>query len=222
MVEQSAHIRSVRGSNPFATILVQAGMTPDDFRSFFQSLGVEYLGVNRYVPARLGEHDVRRTPYYRRNREEFESLAQRYASALERPESLPELELRNLGGLLGRGLFTLNAIARGSLVGEYVGEVRFARRGRPLEEGGFSSDYSWGFPRVRFPGRPLEIDARLAGGPLRFANHHSEPAAEVEHFAVDGRWRIVFLACRDIGAGEQITVDYGEAYWSGGARERVL
>ncbi len=77
----------------------------------------------------------------------------------------------------------------------------------------------WGFPRVRTLGRNLEIDAREAGGALRFANHAADPSSYPEHFPWKGCWRIVFLARRSIAAGEEITVDYGDAYWSGGERE---
>ncbi|PIE04527.1 MAG: SET domain-containing protein-lysine N-methyltransferase [Spirochaetales bacterium] len=197
-------------------------MTPEGFRTFFQSLGIEYLSANKYVPFRLGERDVRRTPYYRRNKDEFELLALRYSSFLDNPEKLPELEVRTIGGLLGRGLFSLNAVPAGNLVGEYTGIVQPARKGRALKDGGFSSDYSWGFPKVSFPGRALEIDARLAGGPLRFVNHGINPNTEVEHFVSDGRWRIVFTAVKSIQPGDELTVDYGPAYWCGGSREMVV
>jgi len=78
---------------------------------------------------------------------------------------------------------------------------------------------------VRTFGRELDIDAGEAGGLLRFANHISGdlpgPSAGPDHFSVTGRWHAVFIARRRIAAGEEITLDYGDAYWSGGERELI-
>jgi len=191
---------------------------------FFHQLGLEYLESNRYRPETFGRPDVTRTIYYRRNRREFESLAAKYSGALESGEGLPDLEVRQLGGLLGYGLFTRSPLNPGDLIGEYTGIVHPARPGKPLPDGGYTSDYAWGFPKVRTFGRALEIDAREAGGLLRFANHApAEGASAVpEHFSYTGQWRVVFISRCSIEAGGEITVDYGDAYWSGGERELVL
>jgi len=194
----------------------------DTVRTLFRKLGVEYLDRNRYLPEHLGHSDVRRTFYYRQNRREFDDLRTQYAESLEGGEGLPDLEVRHLGGLLGYGLFTLSSLKPGDLIGEYMGVVRPARPGKPLPGGGYSSDYSWGFPKVRTFGRELEIDAREAGGLLRFANHSTSPSAEPDHFPLAGQWHVVFIAACPIEEGGEITVDYGEAYWSGGERELVI
>ncbi len=48
----------------------------------------------------------------------------------------------------------------------------------------------------------------LAMSPISFVNHHRPPDAS---FAVDGKARTVsFTALRDIGQGEEITIDYGD------------
>ncbi|RKX89308.1 MAG: SET domain-containing protein [Spirochaetes bacterium] len=195
-------------------------MTSGALMSLFNRLGIEYLTTNRYSPLSLGHSDATRTLYYHRNRAEFDNLAAKYGGALRTGEGLPELEVRQLGGLLGYGLFSLNPLKPGELIGEYTGEVRRARPGRPLSGGGYTSDYSWGFPRVRTFGRELEIDAREAGGLLRFANHAStEPTAEPDHFPLNGEWHVVFIARRPIEAGGEVTVDYGDAYWNHSERE---
>ena len=202
-------------------------MTGSELSELFTDLGVELLTANRYEPNSLAESDVRRTLYYRRNRREFEDLAARYGPALSLDdagmdsEAHGRFDVRFLGETLGYGLFASEAVPAGGLVGEYFGVVRPARPGRPLPGGGYSSDYAWGFPKVRSLGRQLEIDARCAGGALRFANHAADPSAIPDHLVLNGRWRIVFVACRDIPAGREITVDYGQAYWSGGDRELV-
>ena len=202
-------------------------MTSGELRALFDSLGIEYLASNRYRPASLAFRDVKRTRYYRRNRDEFENLERIYGSQLRSQEFRAAdeesgLEVRDIGGLLGSGLFAARFFASGDLIGEYTGIVRPARRGRPLPGGGYSTDYAWGFPKVRDFGRSLELDAREAGGPLRFANHSGEANAEPDHLAIEGRWRVIFVARRDIEPGEDITVDYGQAYWVGGERELAI
>ncbi len=194
----------------------------DSIRHLFRQSGLEYLKSNRYLPESLGRRDVTRTLYYRRSRKEFGTLTAKYAGALRTHQAPPDLEVRRLGGILGYGLFTLRPLSPWDLIGEYTGIVKRAEPGRPLPGGGFTSDYSWGFPKVRTLGRDLEIDAREAGGALRFANHTADPSAEAEHFPSEGQWHVVFIARRCLTAGEEITVDYGDAYWSGGERELVL
>lgn len=198
-------------------------MTSGAIIDILTRFGIEYLESNRYNPASLGKHDVTRTFYFRRNRQEFSNLSSRYADALDRSTDLPGLSVRFLGKVPGYGLFTLESISPGDLIGEYTGIVRRARPGRAIPGGGYTSDYAWGFPGVRPFGRELEIDAREAGGLLRFANHVSGtdpgPSAEPEHFPSGGQWHVVFIARRFIEAGGEITVDYGDAYWSGGERE---
>ena len=202
-------------------------MTSGELRALFDSLGIEYLAANRYRPATLAFRDVTRTRYYRRSRDEFRRLEETYGAPLKIQETRVAhdksgLDVRHIGGLLGFGLFAARSFASGEFIGEYTGIVRPARRGRPLPGGGNSTDYAWGFPKVRNFGRSLEIDAREAGGPLRFANHSAEANAEPDHLAIGGRWRVIFIARRNIEPGEDITVDYGQAYWNGGERELVI
>ncbi len=198
-------------------------MTSDAIKLLFNRLGIEYLESNSYHPEALGRPDVKRSLYYRRNRREFDRLTAKYSGALGSPQGLPELEARHLGGALGYGLFTLTPLNPGDLIGEYTGIVKRAAPGRSLPQGGYTSDYSWGFPKVHTFGRLLEIDARIAGGLLRFANHPSgeagEATADPDHFPIDGQWHVVFTAKSSIEEGGEITVDYGDAYWSGGERE---
>jgi SET domain-containing protein len=202
-------------------------MTSGELRTLFDGLGIEYLASNRYRPASLAFRDVTRTRYYRRSKNEFKQLEEAYGPALQiggRDGAPVEqgLTIRRIDDIMGYGLFAARLFAPGDLIGEYTGIVRPARRGRPLPGGGYSTDYAWGFPKVRDFGRSLEIDAREAGGPLRFANHSGEVNAEPDHLAIEGRWRVIFIARRNIETGEEITVDYGQAYWVGGERELMI
>ncbi|MCG8452566.1 MAG: SET domain-containing protein-lysine N-methyltransferase [Spirochaetales bacterium] len=187
-----------------------------------QQLGVEYLSQNRYESNFPRRCAAEKTLYYRRNRREFEQLVHRYGSELQKELHYPPLEVRFLGNELGRGLFAGEEIKAGAFLGEYTGLVRPVSPELPLPQGGYTSDYSWGFPQYGLFSPHLEIDAREAGGPLRFANHSFSPSAQVEHLAVEGLWRVIFVAAEPIPKGWEITVNYGDAYWIGGKRELVL
>lgn len=99
----------------------------------------------------------------------------------------------------GLGLFTLKDIRAGRRIVEYVGPIVTAeevarRRGRYF----------------------FEIDEKFAidGSPrsniARYINHSCRPNAEA---FITGR-RVWVWAKSDIKAGEQITLDYGEAYFN--------
>lgn len=195
--------------------------TSADIDHLFSRLGVWRLVENRYEPLRFAKYDVRHTAYWRRNRIEFDQLRKTYGEGINLRKGA-RVFVRDTGDQRGYSLAASDPIDRDGLIGEYIGMVQPARPGRALPGGRYSSDYAWGFPRLWLFGRNMEIDARSAGGLLRFANHSQRPRASVDHLEIDGHWRVFFRALRDIAAGEEITVDYGESYWAGGHRILVL
>lgn len=106
---------------------------------------------------------------------------------------------------VGRGLFADAPIKKSGFIGEYIGDVK---RLDPENMG----DYAFWFP----PRTGLEdyvIDASKAGNELRFANHSSDPNMDIRCVNSEGEWHVIFTAKRDISPGEQLTFDYGPAYW---------
>ncbi len=167
---------------------------------------------------------MKKLSYYRDNREEFEFLLSRYGDAV-RSGTLVSADVRPVGSEIGLGLFAREAVSKDDLAGEYTGLVREAREIKPEdidEDGHYPDDWAWDYP-VEIPGfPPLEIDAREAGNVLRFVNHSMNPNLRPDHFLLDNGWVLIFIADRDIAPGEELTIDYGEAYWSGEFRELVL
>lgn len=99
----------------------------------------------------------------------------------------------------GLGLFTLKDIKAGKRVIEYTGPVVTAeevarRRGRYFFE--IDENYA--------------IDGSARSNTARYINHSCAPNAEA---FVTGK-RIWIWSKRDIGAGEEVTLDYGEAYFN--------
>ena len=106
-----------------------------------------------------------------------------------RAEAIEIVDLEEAGGY---GVFAVEPIATGSLVIEYAGLVA------PATDG--------------FDPYGLSYAETLAGEPLRL-NHGSAPNAEITRVVHRGLLRVVIVAREAIDAGEQVLVDYGEAYW---------
>jgi len=188
---------------------------------FFHQHGLVYLTRSRIADPRISDYDWATSPYFDSNRPEFESLTQRYGEPLRRSER-PPLEIRHAGDEVGWGLFAACDLAVGDLVGEYCGVVQEAVDAPPEEkvDGHYLSDYSWNYPDELPDGTEFEICALKEGNELRFVNHSSRPNLAVDHTLVDGLFVTFFRVIRALGRGDQLTVDYGEEYWSGGFRQR--
>jgi SET domain-containing protein len=105
-------------------------------------------------------------------------------------------------GVHGKGVFALQAIARGERVIEYVGEV-----------------LTWKAAQKRHPHDPSDpnhtfffhvddkhvIDAAVGGNAARWINHACDPNCKAE----EEEGRIFIDALRDIAPGEELFYDYG-------------
>lgn len=154
-------------------------------------------------------------------------------------QSLPDhLRLEAIPGK-GLGVITNVRIAKGTVVGDYKGEVMTAEEKdrRYLESLSHlftPDDYEWKQSRldrgqtvtgtylygIVVPNEEaIYVDAEDEYRSLwtRFLNHASPPDNNVNpksiHQSWDGQPRVWFVAMRDIEAGEEICFDYGEDYW---------
>jgi hypothetical protein len=161
------------------------------------------------------------SPYYQANRTEFDALTAQYGDALRRGWR-PPLEIKEAGPEVGLGLFAVSALQVGDLIGEYTGVIQVASDAPPdtKVDGHYLSDYAWNYPDELPDGTEFEINALREGNELRFANHSSRPNLAVDHTLIEGLFVTFFRVIRSVSPGEQLTVDYGEEYWSGGFRER--
>jgi hypothetical protein len=192
----------------------------ETIQEFFTRRGLRYQRRSRVADPRVSDYDWSSSPYYDANRLEFEALTARYGDALRRG-ALPPLNIREAGPHVGWGLFAGADLAVGDLVGEYSGVLQEAGDAPPDEkvDGHYLSDYAWNYPDELPDGTEFEINALHEGNELRFANHSSDPNLAVDHTLVDGLFVTFFRVIRTVATGEQLTVDYGEEYWSGGFRD---
>ncbi len=109
----------------------------------------------------------------------------------------------------GRGAFAAEAMPARRKIGEIRGEsvsVREARRRAKTMERIMIVEVS----------HTRAIDASGSTDPLRFTNHSCQPNAVLRI----RQGRVEFYAMRDIAAGEEITVNYGETHHEGKLRCR--
>lgn len=111
---------------------------------------------------------------------------------------------------IGYGLFAHSTIKKGELIGEYTGEVK---NSNDVSD----TTWAWRYPSYAYKDEAhvpdISVDGRLAGNGMRFANHSDEPNTITQRVFADGFLRILYVATKDIGPNEQITVSYGSAYW---------
>lgn len=200
---------------------------PDVFRSrgeiqeFFVRQGIRYLSRTRVVWKPLLALDLYASPYYLENKAFFEGLCLRYGDRIASGD-LAQLYIRKVNDDVGYGVFAAEHIRDTQFIGVYTGVVQpeAPGTGAPEQNGGYESDYSWYYPDTVPSAPPLEINGRWEGNELRFVNHGQAPNVVVEHTLHQGQWHIFFRAGRDIDADEQLLIDYGEAYWEDGFRDK--
>lgn len=195
-------------------------MSPVD--QLFRDLNVVYLERSRVADPRLKAYDWSRSPYAEANRDEFSRLTARYGEGL-RQGRRARLQVQEAGPGLGWGLFAAEPLAPDDLVGEYCGVLQPVSEAPPDHKvgGHYLSDYAWNYPDELPDGSEFEVNALYEGNELRFVNHSYQPNTAVDHTLVDGLFVTFFRVLKPVAAGEQLTVDYGEEYWSGGFRTRV-
>ena len=131
----------------------------------------------------------------------------------------------------GWGLHADEAITAGDLVGSYAGSFVTSAdaRARLAEYDAAEGGHALLVARCWLPsGRGalrINIDATRTGNALRFANHACGRAANMATQVVLRRGCalpfVVLVAARDVGAGEELTFDYGgaEGREGGGGQE---
>lgn len=152
-------------------------------------------------------------------------------------QSLPDhLRLEAIPGK-GLGVITNVKIERGSVVGDYQGEVMTLEekdrryldscahlrepadeewRALRIERGqGLTGTYLYG---IVVPGAShifMDAEDEYCSLWTRFLNHSSDANVQPKsiHESWDGKPRVWFIALRDIEEGEEICFDYGDDYW---------
>ncbi|KIW17352.1 hypothetical protein PV08_04544 [Exophiala spinifera] len=128
---------------------------------------------------------------------------------------------------LGTGVRALQALRKGAMLGEYIGEIyplrdvsRYRtemyvfgmevgqRRQTKRRKGAGQNGDAGGGPVN------LIVDPAIYGNWTRYINHSCEPNAAYTFATIGQRQVILIQALRDINFGEEVTSDYGEGYFT--------
>lgn len=107
----------------------------------------------------------------------------------------------------GAGLFTNSPLRARKKIGEYAGEKISVREGRRRAK------KQRHITIVEVSDR-VAIDGSVGGGPFQFINHSCTPNVYIRI----AYGRAEFYALRNIRAGEELTMDYGESHHDGKVR----
>lgn len=196
--------------------------TKEEIELLFGKLNLRHIINNESIYPELKNYDLRASSYYIDNYDEFIHLEKEYGKQLTSHYQAP-LYVKNADDGIGYGLFSDKPMKEGDLIGQYTGIVQEAFHFDPEDkETAAKTEYAWDYPD-EIPGLPpLEINARYAGGVLRFVNHSFQPNLRIEHTVVDNEWKIFFVADENIETDAELFVDYGDDYWSADFREVII
>ena len=196
--------------------------TDKEIKELFSNLKIRYILENGYIFQDIKNSKLRVSNYYRSNAEEFTYLEEKYGDKL-RKYYKADVYIQKINEQIGFGLFAADFLKADDLIGEYTGIVQEAYNlDISDKETAIKTEYAWDYPD-NIPGLPpLEINARYAGGILRFVNHSFTPNLRIEHAVIDNEWKIFFVADENIEIDSELFVDYGDAYWAVESREIII
>jgi len=180
-----------------------------DFESSFKIRHLKHPDIVPEIKKILDRSNVDNDPEYRENKAYYDAFAKKYSTRISQGYTAP-LIIKWVNDTCGFGVFAKKNIKKDAMVGEYTGILRNYSI-KP------DSKYAFAYPTIQIGEikyDDLVVDANEAGNITRFINHSIEHK-NVEHTIVyDNKGRhIVFYASRNIKAGEQLFIDYGEEYW---------
>lgn len=152
--------------------------------------------------------DHKESSLYGYSPESHSSSTQKYAGAIEQKHHAP-MYLKWISETVGYGIFAEQNIDKDDFIGEYFGVLR------EVKETSDNLDYAWYYSLDTMDGRRLVVDGKEQGNELRFINHADDPnTVRIDVLGRDGIFHVVYVASRDIKKDEQLTVSYGEGYFT--------
>lgn len=176
------------------------------FESYFD---VEYLDglecSNELAVEWLSKqsHKLRRQREFRRLNEWTRAL---FESEFHK-KVRPPVHIDFVNPFVGLGVFAKERLKPLTYIGEYAGVIRERRRQRDE-----LNDYVFRYIESRFRA-PFLIDAKSKGNFCRFINHSDDPNLLSRPLLLEDSYHVIFYTKREVAKGEQLTYDYGPAFW---------
>ena len=105
----------------------------------------------------------------------------------------------------GRGLKSLSAIPKASVIGRYLGVVSSS----------FNENSNYVMELMTLPDKTkLFVDAKFEGNNTRFINHSCEPNCRYESWRCGDEFMVYVVTIKNIAKNQELTVSYGSAFES--------
>ncbi len=189
-------------------------------RDFFTSIGCEYIN-HMDIPSELSElQDYKQSAHYKADPQTIAELSEKYRKDIQEKKLAP-MFIKFVSDKVGYGIFALHDILSGDFIGVYAGDVRPMRAG--IDQEPENVDYAWDYGTTKDcqtkdgqneEGKRLILDGKYRSNDLRFINHACDPNTKAMYLVCDGQLSVCYVAQKDVAAGEQLTVSYGDDYWS--------
>lgn len=121
---------------------------------------------------------------------------------------------------LGIGVFTTAVLPKNTEIGIYTGVLRQADDLTDLQRSYAAAPDNWSLSDEQDNKLTVHYDALEKGSWTRFVNHHCVPNCSLKSAKACGKLRVHYLRTgnKDIPAGTQLFVDYGQSYFRKGRR----
>lgn len=177
-------------------------------RKLFNDVGCRYSNeLNIEYPA-FDSLKAKKSELYAFDKDLNDRHTRTYAGAIQMKYRAP-MYLKWISDVVGYGIFAGDDIKKGDLIGEYSGVLREVKKAPD------NLDYAWYYSLDGVDGKKLVVDGKYQGNELRFINHADDPnTIRIDVLGRDGIFHVVYVASKDITKDEQLTVSYGEGYFT--------
>lgn len=180
-------------------------------RKLFKSVGCEHSNVMEIDYSDFDKLKPKETEYYQHNRSIVDQLSKKYHRQAVSYHLAP-MYLQWISLEVGHGIFAGHNIKKDDFIGVYTGTLRPVRSSTPTDVDDL--DYAWYYTIDGVDGKKLIVDGKYKGNELRFINHAKKPNTRLISVLVGDKFYICYIATKDIPKGTQLTVDYGDGYWT--------
>lgn len=181
-----------------------------DKTELFKQVGCEYSNKLTVKNPRFFAMNPHKKAFYDLDKQQLDEYSKKYSQAVAKEQNAP-MYVKWVSEKVGYGVFADRDIREGDFLGEYVGELRLVNNDADDED----LDYAWFYTLDAPDSRKLVIDGKKQGNELRFINHSPNPnTAKIDVLGEDGAFHICYIAIKDIKKGRQLTVSYGDEYWT--------
>lgn len=181
--------------------------TLQERKDLFVDLGVQYLNTTCIDYEHIFNADPRQSEIYLRAMDYHNYLTALYGADIAACTLIP-ISIRWLGLDIGYGAFAEDDVMQGDFIGIYAGVVQ----DRMLID---NTDYAWLYPISTLDGTSISLSGAEKGNELRFINDGQYSNCVAKYvIGLDDVWHICYIASENIKKGDQLSVNYGSAYWN--------